>query len=92
MPGDLRAGLERSWICGATLAQERNAASPCPSAEAGAGSLFTFLVARHTGVLIVEIDLTRIGPVSRMFPFGSDPARSAPPRVAARRTGADDGR
>jgi hypothetical protein len=78
--------LERSWISGVTLAQEYNAASPCFSAGAGADSLIRFLVAGHTGVLIVEIDLTRIGPVSGMFPFGSDPARSAPPRVAARRT------
>jgi hypothetical protein len=52
---------------------------------ASADSLIRFLVAGHIGVLIVEIDLTRIGPVSRMFPFGSDLARSAPPRVAARR-------
>jgi len=37
-------------------------------------------------VLIVEIDLTRIDPVSRTLPFGSDPARSAPLRVAALRT------
>ena len=68
------------------FAQECNAASPCPSASAGADLLIRFLAAGHTGVLIVEIDLTRIGPVSRTFPFGSDPARSAPPMVAARRT------
>ena len=85
-PGRWCAGLERSWISGATLAQEDNAASPRPSAGAGADSLIRFLGAGHTGVLIVEIDLTRIGLVSRTFPFESDPARSAPPRVAARRT------
>ena len=84
-PGGLRARLERSWT-GAAFAQECNAASPCPSASAGADSLIRFLVAGHTGVLIVEIDLTRIGLVSRTFPFESNPARSAPPRVAARRT------
>jgi hypothetical protein len=43
-----------------------------------------FLVAEHTG-LIVEIDLTRIGLVSRPLPFGSDPARSAPLWVSATR-------
>jgi hypothetical protein len=85
-PGGWRAGLERSWIGGATLAQESNAASPCSSAGAGADSLITFLAAGHTGVLIVEFDLTSIGLVSRTFPFGIDPARSAPPKVAARRT------
>jgi hypothetical protein len=86
MPGGLRAGLERSCIGGATFAQECNAASPCPSATTVAGSLIRFLVAEHTGVLIVEIDLTRIGPVSRALPFGSEPARSAPLRVATRKT------
>ena len=85
MPGGLRAGLERSWIGGGTFAQT-DAASPCPSAATVADSPIRFLVAEHTGVFIVEIDLTRIGPVSRTFPFGSDPARSAPLRVAARRT------
>jgi hypothetical protein len=32
MPGDLRAGSERSWIDDATFAQVCSAASPCPSA------------------------------------------------------------
>jgi hypothetical protein len=85
-PGRWCVGLERSCIGGATLAQEDNAASSRPSDGAGADSLIRFLVAGHTGVLIVEIDLTRIGPVSRTFRFRSDPARSAPPMVAARRT------
>ena len=49
-------------------------------------SLIGSLVAEHTGDLIVEIDLTRIGSVSRTFPFGSDPVRSAPLRMAAVRT------
>jgi len=71
---------------GAAFAQECTAASPRPSASAGADSLIGYLVAGHTGILIVEIDLTRIGPGSRTFPFRSDPARSAPPMVAARRT------
>ena len=48
-----------------TLAQEYNTASPCPSASTGADSLIRFLVAEHTGVVIVKIDLTRIGPVSQ---------------------------
>jgi hypothetical protein len=61
---------------GATFAQERNA--PCPSAATVADSPIRLLVAEHNGVVIVEIDLTRIGPVSRPLPLGSDPARSAP--------------
>src|SRR5580658_2006764 len=65
-PGGLRASLERSWT-GAAFAQECTAASPCPSASAGADSLIGYLVAGPTGVWIVEIDLTRIGPVSRTF-------------------------
>jgi hypothetical protein len=85
MPGGLRAGLELSWIGGATFAQECNAASPCPTVTDSLVRI-RFVVAEHAGVLIVEIDLTRIGPVSRTFPLGSDPARSAPLRVAARRT------
>ncbi len=84
MPDGLRAGLERSWLGGGTFAQACNAASPRPSA--GADSLVTALIAEHTGDLIVEIDLTRIGPVSRALPFGSDPPRSAPLRAAALRT------
>ncbi len=71
----LRAGLERSWIGGATFAQECNAASPCPSAATVADSLVRFLAAEHTGFLIVEIDLTRIGSVSRTVRIASDPAR-----------------
>ena len=86
MPDGLLAGLERSWIGGGTFAQACNAASPRPSAGAGADSLVTALIAEHTGDLIVEIDLTRIGPVSRTLPFGSDPPRSAPLRAAALRT------
>jgi hypothetical protein len=86
MPGGLCAGLEWSWIGGATFAQACNAASPFPSVGAGADSLIGSLVAGHTGDLIVDIDLTRIGPVSRTVPFGSDPPRSAPLRVAARST------
>ena len=83
--GGVAASVERSWT-GAAFAQERNAASPCPSASAGANSVIRIFVAGPTGVLIVEIDLTRIGPVSQTFPFGSDSARSAPPMVATRRT------
>jgi hypothetical protein len=86
MPGGLCAGLEWSRISGATFAQACNAASPFPSVCAGADSLIGSLVAGHTGDLIVDIDLTRIGPVSRTFPFGSDPPRSAPLRVADLRT------
>jgi hypothetical protein len=86
MPGGLCAGLERSWIGGATFAQECNATSPRASAGAGADSLVMSFIAEHTGGLIVEIDLTRIDPVSRTFPFGSDPPRSAPLKVAAQRT------
>jgi hypothetical protein len=85
MRGGLRVGLELSWISGATFTQDCNAASPCPSAVTVAGSLIRDLVAEHTGILIVETDLTRIGPVSRTLPFGSDPARSAALRVAALR-------
>ena len=86
MPGGLCAGLERSWMGSARVAQACNAASPRPSAGAGANSLVMALIAEHTGDLIVEIDLTRIGPVSRTLPFGSDPPRSAPLRAAALRT------
>jgi hypothetical protein len=86
MPGGLCIGLERSSIGDATFAQGCNAASPWPSASAGADSLIGSLVAEHTGDLIVEIDLTRIGSVSRTFPFGSDPVRSAPLRMGAVRT------
>ena len=86
MPGGLRTGLERSSIGRATIAQECNVVAPCPSIGWRGLLLIRFLVPEHTGVLIVEIDLTRIGPVSRTFPFGSDPARSAPLRVAVRRT------
>jgi hypothetical protein len=85
MPGGLRAGLERSWIGEAVFAQASNAPTPCPSPGAGADSLIGFLVAEHTGISIVEIDLTRIGPVSR-FPFVRNAARSGPLRVAALRT------
>jgi hypothetical protein len=85
MPGGLRAGLERSWIGEAAFAQACNAPTPCPSPGAGADSLIRFLVAEHTGISIVEIDLTRIGPVSR-FPFVRNAARSGPLRVAALRT------
>jgi hypothetical protein len=56
-----------------------------PSPGAGAGSLIRFLVAEHTGILIVEIDLTRIGAVSR-FQFVRNAARSGPLKVAAPRT------
>ena len=86
MPGGLRAGSERSWIDGVAFAQECGAASPCSSAATVTDPLIGFLVTEHTGVLIVEIDLTKIGPVSRAIPFGSDPARSAPLRDAAPRT------
>jgi hypothetical protein len=67
MPGDLRAGSERSWIDGATFAQECGAVSPYPSAFTVTDSLIGFLVTEHSGVLIIEIDLTRIGLVSRTF-------------------------
>ena len=86
IPGGLRASLKRSWIGGATFARDCKAASPCPSAATVANSLIGFLVAEHAGVLIVKIDLTWIGPVSQTFPFGSDPPRSAPLKVAALRT------
>jgi hypothetical protein len=56
----------------------------CPSAAILADSFIRFLIADTPAVLIVEFDL--IGPVSRTLPFGSDPARSAPLRVAAPRT------
>ena len=85
-PNSLRAGSERRCVGGVTFAQDCNFASPCASAATVAASPIVFIVAKHAGVLIVEIDLTRIGPVSRTFPLGSDPARSAPLRVAARRT------
>jgi hypothetical protein len=86
MPGSLRVGSERSWIDGAVFTQECDAAASCPSAATVTDSLIGFLVTEHNGVLIVEIDLTKIGPVSRAIPFGSDPARSAPLRDAAPRT------
>ena len=75
-PGRLRAGLERSWIGGAIFAQEEcNATSPRPAAATVAESLIRFFVAKHAGVLIVEIDLTRIGSVSRTVPIATNPAR-----------------
>ncbi len=73
----LRAGLERSWIGGATFAQECKAASPCPSAATVANSFIGFLVAEHAGVLIVKIDLTWIRP----FP---KPSRSESTRLDQR--------
>jgi hypothetical protein len=39
-----------------------------PSAATVANSLVRFLFAEHTDVLIVKIDLTRIGPLSRSLP------------------------
>jgi hypothetical protein len=86
MLGGLCAGLERSWIGRTTFAQASNAASPFPLGGAGADSLNGSLVAEHAGDLIVESDLTIVGLVSWMFPFGSDSPRSAPLRVAALRT------
>jgi hypothetical protein len=53
MPGGLRAGSARSRIGGATFAQECNAASPCARRHRR-GLACRFLVAEHTGVLIVE--------------------------------------
>src|SRR6202042_3754727 len=47
MPGGLHIGLERSWIGGATFAQECNANSPRASAANVADSPIVFLVAKH---------------------------------------------
>ena len=86
MPGGLRAGLERSWIGGAISRRSAMPLHRAPPAATVTGSRARFLIAVHTGVLIVEIDLTRIGPVSRTSPLGSDPAPSAPLSIAASRT------
>jgi hypothetical protein len=83
IPGGLRAGSRPG---GAAFAQACKAASPCPWATADTGSPIGFFVAEHAPVSIVEIDLTRIGAGPRAFAIPSDPARWAPPSVAAART------
>jgi hypothetical protein len=71
MPGGLRAGSAWSRIGGATFARECNAASPCARRHSR-GLACWFLVAEHTGVLIVE----SISRGSGSFP---ERRRSSPP-------------
>jgi hypothetical protein len=59
--GGLRATLERSRIGGGIFAGVQSRFT-VPSAATVANSLVRFLFAEHTDVLIVKIDLTRIGP------------------------------
>ena|ERR1700686_3361861 len=74
-PNSLRVGSELRCVGGVTFAQDCNFASPCASAATVADSAIVFVVAKHAGVLIIEIDLTTIGSVSRTVPIVTNPAR-----------------